>query len=89
MAKVDNGTGDHIYFLFSKNGTIIKGFDHESELSSYANEEEKIADGIYDSVTPELMKLLEDGSVERDDVTFCIWRRVIHHKKFIKPYCYN
>ncbi len=74
MAKVDNGSGDHSYFLFSKNGTIIKGFDHESELSPYANQEGKIAEGIYDSVPPELMKLLEDESVERDDVTFCIWR---------------
>lgn len=74
MAKVDNGAGDHIYFLFSKYGTIIKGFDHESELSPYANDAGEIAQGIYDSVPPELIKLLEDESVERDAVTFCIWR---------------
>ena len=73
MAKVDNGAGDHIYFLFSKYGTIIKGFDHESVLSPYANDAGEIAKGIYDSVPPELMELL-DESIERDDVTFCIWR---------------
>ncbi len=73
MAKIDNGAGDHIYFLFSKYGTIIKGFDHESELSPYANDAGEIAKGIYGSVPPELMELL-DESIERDDVTFCIWR---------------
>lgn len=74
MAKVDNRAGDHVCFLFSKYGTIIKGFDHESVLSPYANDAGEIAKGIYDLVPPELMKLLEDESVERDDVTFCIWR---------------
>ncbi len=33
MVKIDNGAGDHMFFLFSHYGTIIKGFDHESILS--------------------------------------------------------
>ncbi len=74
MVKIDNGSGDHMYIMFSKHGTIIKGFDHESELSPYANDEGNIAKGIYDFVPDELMNLLSDESVERDDVTFCIWR---------------
>jgi hypothetical protein len=73
MVKIDNGAGDHIYFLFSKDGTVIKGFDHESILSPYANAEEEIAKGIYDLVPRELLRLL-DESIERDDVTFCVWR---------------
>lgn len=74
MIKIDNGAGDNMYILFSKNGVIIKGFDHESVLSPYNNEKEEIAKGIYDSVPAELMKLLHDESIEMDDVTFCIWR---------------
>lgn len=35
MAKIDNGAGDHLIILFSADGSIIKGFDHESELSPY------------------------------------------------------
>lgn len=73
MVKIDNGAGDHIYFLFSKDGTIIKGFDHESILSPYANDKEEIAKGIYDLVPRELVNLL-DESTERDDVTFCVWK---------------
>lgn len=73
MVKIDNGAGDHMFFLFSNYGTIIKGFDHDSILSPYANDDEEIAKGIYDFVPKELMNLL-DESIERDDVTFCIWR---------------
>ncbi len=73
MARIDNGAGDHIYFLFSKDGVIIKGFDHESAFSPYANDKGEIAKGIYDSVPKELMNLL-DESVEREGVTFCVWK---------------
>ncbi len=73
MVKIDNGAGDHVYFLFSDEGAIIKGFDHESILSPYANDAEEIAKGIYDSVPTELIKLL-DESIEIHDVTFCIWK---------------
>ncbi|WP_261300545.1 hypothetical protein [Paenibacillus andongensis] len=74
MAKIDNGAGDHLIILFSPEGTIIKGFDHESELSPYALDEHKVLQGIYDDVPKELLSLLEDDAIEKDDVTFCIWR---------------
>lgn len=74
VVKFDNGAGDTMCVVFSEDGVIIKGFDHESILSPYDNEEEKIAKGIYDFVPNELMELLKDESMEKDDVTFCIWR---------------
>lgn len=74
FGKIYNGAGDHMNILFSRNGVIIKGFDHESILSPYCNEENEIAKGIYDNVPKELMKLLSDESLEVDDVTFCLWR---------------
>ncbi|MFC5451572.1 hypothetical protein [Paenibacillus aestuarii] len=74
MAKIDNGAGDHLIILFSTEGSIIKGFDHESELSPYAQDEHKVLEGIYDDVPKELLTLLEDDAIEKDDVTFCIWR---------------
>ncbi|WP_379164480.1 hypothetical protein [Paenibacillus sp. sgz5001063] len=75
MAKIDNGAGDHLLILFSSEGSIIKGFDHESELSPYAQDEHKVYQGIYDDVPKELLSLLEDDAIEKDDVTFCIWRK--------------
>ncbi|TCN01327.1 hypothetical protein EV294_101781 [Paenibacillus sp. BK033] len=75
MAKIDNGAGDHLIILFSPEGSIIKGFDHESELSPYAQDEHQVLQGIYDDVPKELVSLLEDDAIEKDDVTFCIWRK--------------
>ena len=75
MFKFDNGAGDNMYIIFSQEGVIIKGFDHESILSPYDNEKGEIAKGIYDLVPDELIEVLQDESIEMNDVTFCIWRR--------------
>lgn len=75
MAKIDNGAGDHLFILFAPQGAIIKGFDHESELSPYARDEHEIWPGIYDGVPKELFFLLEDEAIRKEDVTFCIWRK--------------
>ncbi|SFS72614.1 hypothetical protein [Paenibacillus sp. BC26] len=76
MAKIDNGSGDHIFIVFSPQGAIIKGFDHESGLSPYAREEHEIWPGIYEGVPNLLFALLNDEAIESDDVTFCIWREI-------------
>ncbi len=75
MAKIRNGVGDHLIMLFSSDGCIIKGFDHESQLSPYAQDEHKVWPGIYDNVPNELLSLLEHEGIEKEDVTFCIWRK--------------
>jgi hypothetical protein len=74
LAKIDNGAGDHLFILFAPEGAMLKGFDHESELSPYANDEEETDPGIYEKVPSVLVHLLEDAALERDVVTFCIWR---------------
>ncbi|MBE1444355.1 hypothetical protein [Paenibacillus sp. OAS669] len=75
MAKIRNGAGDHLIMLFSSDGCILKGFDHESQLSPYAQDEHKVWPGIYDNVPNELLSLLEHEGIEKEDVTFCIWRK--------------
>lgn len=74
LGKIDNGSGDDMYILFSEDGCIIKGFDHESELSPHAQDEFKVWKGIYEEIPDNLLKLLEDEAIEKEDVTFCIWR---------------
>jgi len=71
--RVDNGSGDTMFVIFSDEGCIIKGFDHESALSPYAQDEEDVWPGIYDDVPQGLLSLLDDPAFEKDDVTFCIW----------------
>ena len=71
--RISNGSGDHLYAIFSAQGAVIKGFDHESCLSPYQNEEEQTAASIYANVPADLLRLLDDET-EKDDVTFCIWQ---------------
>lgn len=74
LAQIDNGAGDHLYMLFSPQGTLFKGFDHESELSPHAQEEYAVWPGIYEQVPDSLGSLLTDEALEQEEVTFCIWR---------------
>lgn len=74
MATIDNGAGDELFIVFSPEGVIMKGFDHESWLSPYAREEHTVFPGIYDEVPLSLFKLLDDEAFEKEAVTFCIWR---------------
>lgn len=74
LVKVDDGSGNHMYVIFAPEGTIIKGFDHESELSPHAQEEYGVWPGMYDGMPAELMQHLQDDALEPEDVTFCYWR---------------
>jgi hypothetical protein len=74
MAKYDNGAGDHVFVFFTDEGHVImKGFDHESDVSPHARDVYAIWPGIYDGVPPNLLQIIEDESVEHEDVTFCCW----------------
>lgn len=74
MAKYDNGSGDHVIAFFTSDGkAVIKGFDHESDVSPHAREEYAIWPGIYEGIPPELLSLIQDEAVEYEHVTFCCW----------------
>lgn len=74
LAKYDNGGGDYFFTLFYEDSAIIKGFDHESEISPYFNEENRVWPGIYQNVPEKLLNILRDDSLKKDEVTFCYWR---------------
>ena len=90
---ISNDSGDHLYVLMSPEGAIIKGFDHESCLSPYQNDEEPTVESIYANVPAELLALL-DEETEKNDVTFCIWQKpgeVHWHQNSIElpDYCFD
>jgi hypothetical protein len=78
--KIDDSGGDHYHILFSPAGCIIKGFDHECELSPYsADEDNPLPDEIakhdfYKGAPAELLALLDDPALEKELVTFCVWQ---------------
>jgi hypothetical protein len=72
--SIDNGSGDNVFIVFSEDGCMIKGFDHESFFSPYARDEFHVWSGIYDDVPQPLLSLLDDPMYEKEVVTFCVWR---------------
>lgn len=75
--KLNNGTGDHLYAIFSRDGAVLKGFDHESCFSPYQSDDEHddnhIAADIYAQVPATLLHLLEEDT-EKEEVTCCLWQ---------------
>jgi len=76
MASIRNGSGDDLFLLFDKNGAIMKGFDHESNMSPYQFTPQKIWPGIYDTVPASFKDFLEEPAFTAPDCTFCVWREM-------------
>jgi hypothetical protein len=77
MASMDNGGGDDYFILFNQKGAIIKGFDHESKMSPYSNDNLLLWPGIIDDVPSEFQEFLTEPAFTTEDVTFFIWRGAI------------
>lgn len=74
--SIDDFSGDHYNIVFSLENTFIKGFNHESELSPYNKELLKTLGkhNYYENSSKSILKILEDPSMEKDIVTFFIWK---------------
>ena len=78
--KIDDSGGDHYHVFFSPDGCIVKGFEHESDLSPYNyDEDEPMPDALaghdfYDGAPAALAALLDDPALEKELVTFCAWQ---------------
>lgn len=78
-ALMDNGSGDDFSVLFTPAGVLIRGFDHESEMSPYGRDDKQVWPGVVDEVPAALRPALDDPAftdaylgVTR--VTVCLWR---------------
>lgn len=85
MASMRNGSGDEYCIHFTKQGAVILGFAHESEMSPFGREERRIWPGVLDQLpeafSPSLTEALSfladittDSGAKVAGVTFCIWR---------------
>ena len=70
LFSLRNGAGDELFIGFNAAGALVKGFDHESPMNSFANEEL----GVLDDVPLEFSEFLNDPAFEREATTFCLWR---------------
>jgi hypothetical protein len=74
LASMRNGGGDEYFVYFNKDGVIIKGFDHESEMSPFADNSMKPRKGVLDEVPKVFEDFLQDEAFEIEFTTFCLWR---------------
>ena len=77
MASMSNGSGDGYFILFDSHGGIMKGFDHESAMSPWSAEDEKLWPGIFDEVPDEFQSFLSEPAFSIHETTFCVWRRYL------------
>lgn len=78
-ALMENGSGDDFSVLFTAAGVLIRGFDHESEMSPYGTDNEQVWPGVIDEVPAALRPLLEepafrDEGIDAPRVTACLWQ---------------
>ncbi|WP_333732120.1 hypothetical protein [Streptomyces sp. IBSBF 3010] len=77
VALMNNGSGDDFSVHFTPAGVLIRGFDHESAMSPYVNEE--VWPGLIDDVPASLSPILHDPAFREEDidvprVTACLWQ---------------
>lgn len=77
-ALMDNGSGDDFSVLFTPAGVLVRGFDHESEMSPYGTDDEQVWPGVIDEVPAALRPLLDDPAFVDEGlgaprVTVCLW----------------
>jgi hypothetical protein len=78
-ALMENGSGDDFSVHFAPAGVLIRGFDHESEMSPYGTDDEQVWPGVIDEVPAALRPLLDepafrDEGIDAPRVTACLWR---------------
>jgi hypothetical protein len=74
MASMRNGSGDEYFLLFSPQGGILKGFDHEAAMSPWTQEPKEVWPGILNHVPAIFGDFLAEPAFSLGNTTFCIWR---------------
>jgi hypothetical protein len=76
MASMRNGQGDDWFCVFSSKGVFLKGFDHESTMSPWNREDERVWPGVLDNVPSIFEACATEHSIlhERHDVLHLAYR---------------
>jgi hypothetical protein len=74
ICRVSDGSGNGALIWFGPDGTVIRGFDHESEMSPWVHDLSQLRPGLDEGFPPALRPAptIEIAGIE--SVTFLIWR---------------
>lgn len=74
MGSMRNGCGDEFFVLFNSHGCFIKGFAHESAMSSWGTDRQKPWEGLLKGLPIEFKEAAEEPAFSMDNISFCLWR---------------
>ncbi|RXF01128.1 hypothetical protein, partial [Pseudoalteromonas phenolica] len=74
MGSMRNGCGDDFYVLFNQEGCFIKGFDHESSMSSWGTDGQVPWPGLLKGLPSEFVTASKEPAFSMDNISFCIWK---------------
>ncbi|MES9541636.1 MULTISPECIES: hypothetical protein [unclassified Actinomadura] len=81
LASMDNGSGDEYSIVFTPAGAFIRGFDHESQMSPYADDDYELWPGLVESVPEQFAAQVTEPAFCHDGgagpfltATVCLWR---------------
>ncbi|GAA4621868.1 hypothetical protein GCM10023196_011900 [Actinoallomurus vinaceus] len=83
LASMNNGSGDEYSIVFTSAGAFIRGFDHESPMSPYGDDDFALWPGLVESVPAEFTAQVTEPAFCHYDLsgdlflaaTVCLWRR--------------
>lgn len=73
MASMRDGTGNHYFIWFMREGAAIKGYSHESVLNPYDNDGSPFPE-VFAGLPVELSYFLKEAAFSINDTTFAFWR---------------
>jgi hypothetical protein len=74
LARMRNGEGDLWYLVFiPSGGAVLRGFDHNSVMSPYRHEDERLWPGLFDGMPRSLQPWKNAADIEPNEVTFVMW----------------
>lgn len=85
MGSMRNGSGDEFFAHFSPAGCWLKGFAHESLMSSYYKSPPRPWPGVLDAVPRAFSRCLEEPAFDVVTVSFCIWRQPMDREWHVGP----
>ena len=77
LASMRNGSGDDWSITWTAAGTFVRGFDHESARSPFAQQPPGLAPGLLDGLPPALREAADEPAFTMEDVplvTVAFWR---------------
>lgn len=74
MGSMRNGCGDDFSILFNPSGCFIKGFEHESAMSSWSTDGQLPWPDLLKGLPLEFVGASKEPAFSMENISFCIWR---------------